>query len=400
MRGEHASEVSVERAGRPIRVLHLLTAIGHGGAETWLLAMLRQMDRRECAMDFCLKLPEAGVLQHLAIEQGAQVHNVPLRPTHVGYVRGLERLLRAGEYDLVHSHEAVYSGVGVWVARRMGVPVVCTFHHWRSPPQTPLTRHPLVRPLRAVYGYFSKRYAIDHADAVTALSRKVIGTLVPGWQRDPRCRLLSLSTATQPSATEQERRALRDELGLDPAAPLVIHVGRFIEQKNHHGLLDVFSRVLAEVPDARMLLLGQGPLKEEILREIEQRGLSRAVLFLGLREDVPRLMAASDLCLFPSRDEGFGLVPLEANAAGVPVVGTNIPGLDEAVEDGVTARLFALDDVAGMARASVEFLTDPALRARFGEAGRARAEQRFSHAASAAKMLALYRDVLAGRVAR
>jgi glycosyltransferase EpsF len=394
--GEDARSVSAER-GRPLRVLHLLTAIGHGGAETWLLNMLRQMDRAECAMDFCLKLPEAGVLQHLAFEQGAKVHNVPLRPTHVGYVRGLERLLRSGQYDVVHSHEAVYSGVGVWVARRLNVPVVCTFHHWRSPPQTPLTRHPLVRPIRAVYGFFSKRYAIDHADAVTALSRKVISHLVPNWQSDPRCRLLSLSATIPPRATEDDRRAVREELGLAECAPLVIHAGRFIEQKNHHGLLDVFALVLREVPTAKLLLLGQGPLKDEVLARIERDGLGESVRFLGLREDVARLMSASDLCLFPSRDEGFGLGPLEANAAGIPVVGTSIPGLDEAVEDGVTAKLFALDDVRGMARATVQFLQDPALRARFGAAGRDRAERQFSHAASAQKLLALYRDVLARR---
>lgn len=382
---------------RPIRVLHLLTAIGHGGAETWLLNMLEQFDRAECAMDFCLKLPEAGVLSHRATERGAAVHNVPLKPTHVGYIRGLERLLANGKYDVVHSHEAVYSGIGVWVARRMNVPVVCTFHHWRTPPQTRFTRHPLVRPVRAVYGYFSKRYAIEHADAVTALSNKVISHVVPEWKSKPKCRLLSLSTTIPPRATSDERAALRRELGLHESTPLVVHIGRFIEQKNHHGLIDVFKGVLREVPDAKLLLLGQGPLKDEVLARIEREGLSSSVLFLGLREDVPRLMACSELCLFPSRDEGFGLVPLEANAAGIPVVGSDIPGLDEAVEDGVTAKLFALHDIAAMTRASVAFLRDPALRAQFGEAGRARAEAQFSHKASAAKMLALYRDVLSAR---
>jgi glycosyltransferase EpsF len=380
-----------------VRVLHLLTAIGHGGAETWLLNMLRVMDRAECAMDFCLKLPEAGVLQHLALEQGASVHNVPLRPTHVGYVRGLRRLLVGGRYDIVHSHEAVYSGIGVWVARTMNVPVVCTFHHWKTPPQTPLTRHPVVRPVRAVYGYFSKRYAIEHADAVTALSRKVISHLVPDWQSDARCRLLSLSTTIPPRATESQRRALRAELGLPEDALIVIHAGRFIEQKNHDGLLEVFKRVLRAVPTARLVLLGQGPLKEQVLDRILREGLSGSVLFLGLREDVPRLMACSDLCVFPSRDEGFGLVPLEANAAGLPVVASNVPGLDEAVVDGVTARLFSLSDIDGMARASIEFLENPSLRRQFGDAGRARAEREFSHTASAEKLLALYRELLARR---
>ncbi|MDP3278763.1 MAG: glycosyltransferase [Deltaproteobacteria bacterium] len=378
-----------------MRVLHLLTAIGHGGAETWLLNMLREMDRSECAMDFCIKLPEAGTLKHLATDQGATVHEVVLRPSHVGYIRGLEKLLRSGQYDIVHSHEAVYSGVGVWVASRCNIPVICTFHHWRTPPQTKLTRHPLVRPARAIYSYFSKRYAIENATYVTALSRKVMGHLVPNWRNDPRCRLLSLSTKIPPRVSEEERRTVREELGFGPADPMIIHIGRFIEQKNHHVLLDVFTQVLRELPDAKLILLGQGPLKDEILQRITREGLNESVKFVGLREDVFQLMSCSDLCLFPSRNEGFGLVPLEANAAGVAVVASRISGLDEAVEDGVTARLFDLDDISSMTRVTIDLLRDPFERHRLGEAGRARASREFTHKASAEKLRQIYRDAIA-----
>lgn len=379
---------------RPIKVLHLLTALGHGGAEIWLLNMLKQVDRAECAMDFCLKLPQAGKLEHVATDQGAQVFHVPLRPTHVGYLSGLRRTLIDGRYDLLHSHEFVYSGLGVAVANALKLPVVCTFHHWQSPPETPLTRAPVLRQLREVYGKVSLGYSLSHATTLTALSRKVMSHLIPDWQRRDNCRMLRLSASIPPLASPQARDALREQLGFGADDPVLLHVGRFIEQKNHGGLLDVFARVRAEIPAAKLILLGQGPLKDQVLARVERDGLAGSVRYLGLRDDVAALMTASDVFLFPSLDEGFGLAALEANAAGLPVVGSAIDGLDEAVVDGQTARLFPVHDAVAMARATIELLTDRDARDAMGDAGRARAERDYSHAASARALVEVYRETL------
>lgn len=373
-----------------------MTALGPGGAEIWLLNMLRQMNRAECAMDFALKWPEAGNLSHVARDLGAEVHTVRLSATHVGYVRRLSRLITTGRYDVVHSHEFVYSGVGVWVARRIGIPAVCTFHHWQAPPEAPLLRKPVLRELRSAYGAVSVRYALRTATFVTALSRKVISTLKPDYENSPNCRILSLSAEAPPPLDAPARAALRAEIGVSVDTPVVLHVGRFIEQKNHAGVLAVFARVREAVPSATLVLAGQGPLRDAILDQIRERGLAPSVRFLGLRGDVPQLMGASDVFLFPSRDEGFGLAALEANAAGLPVVGTTISGLDEAVVNGETAVLHDLADVAGMAESVVRFLRDRDRAARYGAAGRQRAIREFSHAAAAAKLRALYADACCG----
>jgi glycosyltransferase EpsF len=380
-----------------LRVLQLLTALGHGGAEIWLLNMLREMDRAECAMDFCLKLPQAGKLEHVATDLGARVFHVPLRPTHVGYLAGLARTLREGRYDVLHTHEFVYSGLGVAVANALGIPVVCTFHHWHSPPETRLTRMPVLRQVREVYGRVSMAYSISQATMLTALSRKVMGHLIPDWSERSNCRMLRLSTGIPPEATDDDRARWRSELGAEPGDPVLVHVGRFIEQKNHDGVLDVFTRVWRALPRARLALLGQGPLKDSVLARVEREGLSQSVRYMGLRDDVPRILAASDVCLFPSRDEGFGLAALEANAAGIPVVGSAIDGLTEAVEDGVTALLYPLQDTAAMAAGALSLLRDESRRRAMGEAGRARAAREFSHRASARRMIDAYETVQSHR---
>ncbi len=376
---------------RPLRVLHLLTALGHGGAEVWLLNMLRTMPRSEVAQDYCLKSPSAGTREGEARDLGAEVFHNELRPSHVGYLRGLERILREGRYDVVHSHEFVYSGIGVWTARRMGVPIVCTLHHYQAPPETEFTRRRGVRELRSLYGRASMAYTLSRANFVTTLSQAVALRIDPKLQHSPRFRLLRLSAQAPAPMDEAERRSIKASLDLPPDAPLVLHVGRFIEQKNHQGVLDIFAQVRAKVPTAHLVLLGVGPLLETVLARVEKESRG-AIHYLGLRSDAQRLMAAADVFLFPSLDEGFGLAALEANAAGTPVVGSRIPGLDEAVLDGETAFLHPLHQVPAMASDVVRLLVDPELRRSMGARGRNRAKAEFSHQASAARLLSLYRE--------
>ena len=376
------------------KVLHLLTALGHGGAEIWLLNMLKELDRRECEMDFCLKWAEAGKLEPQALKAGAKVYHVPLRPSHIGYLQGLARIVREGRYDIVHSHEFIYSGLGVWVARRLGVPVICTFHHWIYDPQTQLTRKPGIRHLRRAYGLLSVRYSLRRATYITTLSKKAMSMVKPDPVLAPNYRILSLSTTIPPPPSEQARLALRQAHGWSLGTPVVIHVGRFLEQKNHAGVLAVFERVRAELPAAKLLLLGTGTLLEQVQKMVCAKGLEEHVRYLGLRDDVQALMGASDVFLFPSLEEGFGLAALEANAAGIPVVGSDIGGLDEAVVHGETAQLHPVSDLDGMAQSVLHFLRDRSYATQVGMAGRVRAQKHYSHAAAAQKLRTLYAECL------
>mgnify|MGYP005847811181 FL=1 len=172
---------------------------------------------------------------------------------------------------------------------------------------------------------------------------------------------------------------------------MILHVGRFNPQKNHMGLLDVFERVLAQIPAARLVLVGDGPLRPAVERSVAERGIAEQVRLLGLRGDVPRLMGLSDVFLFPSFFEGFGLAALEANAAGLPVVASRVPGLTEAVADGQTGLLHDVADVDGMARSVARLIAEPDYRRQLGQAGRQRVEEGYSLEASARQLRDLYR---------
>jgi glycosyltransferase involved in cell wall biosynthesis len=374
-----------------IRVLHLVTWLEPGGLEMWLLSMLKEIPRGAVGMDFCCKGPSVGTLARMAEGWGARVFHCPLRPDHLGFVTGLGRVLRAGGYDVLHNHLEAYSGVGAWVGRREGVPVITSFHNTEFPPQT-WTRLPGLRGLRQVYGAVSRRCAVRWSRYVTGCSRAVLSRVGPPSGRPAAGRVLYYGVPRRPRAAAPERDALRTEMGWPAGSPVIVHVGRMVAQKNHQGVLDVFGRVRAVVPQARLLCVGDGPLRAAVERRIAREGLAGHARCVGVRGDAVELMGRSDVLLLPSRHEGLGLVALEAGAVGVPVVGSRIPGLDEVVLEGENGTLHAVDDVAGMADSVVRILGDAEAAERLGEGGRRRVGDHFSVQASAERLAGLYRE--------
>jgi glycosyltransferase EpsF len=374
-----------------IRVLHLVTWLERGGLETWLLDMLRAIPPETVRMDFSCKGPSVGTLAPAAERHGARVFHCPLRVDHVGFAAALGRVIREGGYHVVHNHLEAYSGVGAWVARRAGVPVITSFHNTEFPPQT-WTRLPGLRDLRAGYAAVSRRCAVRWSRYVTGCSQAVLVRMLPRGGGPARGRVLYYGVTPGARAGEAERAALRREMGWPADSPVIAHVGRMVEQKNHEGLLDVFVRVTRAVPGVRLLCAGDGPLRAAVERRIAREGLAAHARCVGVRADVPALLAGSDLMLLPSRHEGLGLVALEAAAVGLPVVGSRIPGLDEVVLDGATGTLHDVADVAGMAASVTRLLREPGLAERLGRAARRRVTDHFSVPASAARLQGLYRE--------
>jgi glycosyltransferase involved in cell wall biosynthesis len=155
-------------------------------------------------------------------------------------------------------------------------------------------------------------------------------------------------------------------------------------------LLDLAARTLSEHPDAHFALVGDGRLRPAVEAEIERRGLARQVHLLGIRNDVERILSASDLFLLPSQLEGMGIGALEAQAAGLPVVGSDIPGIRAAVRDGETALLFPLDSPAAFVQGLSRLIRDSTLRSRLGHAGRRRIVDNFTRRRTARELCRLY----------
>lgn len=327
-----------------------------------------------------------GSLEHLVSEHGVPGRHVPAlgpRINPLGDVRAFVevlRILRDVEPDLVHTHTAKAGALGRVAAtlhnatlpRRKRCRIVHTFHGHVLDGYFSPAGNALVRWAERALGLLSDRIVAisetQRRDLVerfrVAPARKV--TIVPlGLDLE---RLLAL----QPSLDA------RLALGVEHGAFVVTFVGRFVPIKNVPLLLEAFALLARGVPCARLLLAGEGPLRPAIEARAHALGLERSVTFLGWRDDLAPVYAASDVVALTSRNEGTPVSLIEAMAAARPVVATAVGGVVDLVNDGRTGRLVAPDDAASFGAALLELARDPAGRGRLGEAARENVRLRFT----------------------
>jgi glycosyltransferase involved in cell wall biosynthesis len=191
--------------------------------------------------------------------------------------------------------------------------------------------------------------------------------------------------------------AVRAEFGLPPDVPVVVSVMRLARQKAPEVLLGAATVLSALLPDLHWLIIGGGELDKQVREMVDRLGLEDRVVLAGPRRDVPRLLRACDIFALSSRWEPFGIVYLEAAAAGLPVVGTRVDGAPEAVADGETGLLVEADSPTKLATAIARLATDPALARQMAEAGLRRAQQ-FGYDRFVGRIEQIYERLLAEKL--
>ncbi|MCH2114797.1 MAG: glycosyltransferase [Pirellulales bacterium] len=378
------------------RVLHLVHGLNRGGIEIWLLEMMQYISRQKLEMDVCCKGPELGVLAEDFRQAGANVIHLPQKRNPLVFVRALRDLLIRMRYDAIHVHTGAHSSWSVRAAQSAGVPVITTFHNTRFPRESKWTSSPLLGQAVKQYTSWSIRYAVKKSQLVTGVSQGSADVVQKiSRVQKPKCEVVYLGVEDPLVISQGEIEQKRKALQLTSADKVFIHVGSLTEQKNHLGLLEVFRLIHKKIPQARLLIVGTGPCREVIEQRTGELGLQDSAQLLGLRTDVSELMQASDLLLFPSIREGLSLALMEASAARLPIVASNIPGNFEATAGGKTGRLHEVEDYAAMANSACELVQQPALAAEITHSARRVYEQNFSLETSATRWQDLYRRVIA-----
>ena len=301
-----------------MRILHVLGKLDRGGAETSLVRTLRHIDRHKYQFDFLVHSDKPGVYDEEVKALGARV--IPcLSPSHpFRYARNFFRVLRDyGPYDCVHSHVHHFSGYVLALARIAGVPK--RIAHSRSDRTAAESKRGVARTL---YLSAMKRLLRLSATGGLAVSGKAANSLFgENWPSDSRWQVLYSGIDLEQFAREVDRSKVRAEVQIPEDAFVIGHVGRLVPEKNHSFLLAVMKLVFAHKPNALCVMVGDGPLRQELQRKATQLGISDRLRFLGSRDDVPRLMkGAMDVFVLPSVYEGFPVVLMEAQAAGLPCV--------------------------------------------------------------------------------
>ena len=298
---------------RSIRVLHVLGSLNPGGVETWLMNVLRHIDRERFELHFCTFGPEPGVFAPEAERLGARVIPCPKGTNVWSLGRRFRRILREGHYDAVHSHVLHFSGAVLRWAKAEKIPVRIAHAHSTSDGMRTTA-------MRRIYRNRMTAWIKKNATAGLAASTHAAATVFGArWEQDPRFRVLYYGVELQPFEGQLDSAEVRREFSIPEGAPVVGHVGRFVEAKNHRFMLYVARELLEQSPETHVLLVGDGPDRALFEAVVQRLALDNRIHFAGVRKDVPRLLrGAMDVFLFPSKWEGLGLALVEAQAAGLP----------------------------------------------------------------------------------
>lgn len=363
-----------------LNVLQLIPTLDRSGAEKQMVLLAKGLPRDR----FRVEVAALTRLGPLAAELRAADVPVTLinKPWKVDlFALGrLTKFLKRKRFDVVQTWVFAANSYGRLAARRARVPVVVTAEmavdQWKGPGHLAIDRR-LSRWCDRVVG--NSQAVVDFYRTKVRVPEERLALIYSGIGDE------------EPPAVD--RAELRARFGWPPDAPVVIFAGRLMPQKAVGDLVDALDLLQHVRPDVRTLIVGGGPQRRELEETAHAYRLDDKVRFLGHRDDVPRLLAASDLLVLPSRYEGLPNVVLEAMRFRKPVVATAAPGTTELVVDGETGKLVPVGNPQALAQAIRAVLSDPDAARRLGEAGRARVETRFTATAMVDQFARLYESL-------
>lgn len=364
-----------------MRIAYVITRSDDlGGAQIHVRDLASAL--KEAGHDVVVLAGGGGVLARQLEERGVRVVTLrhmarPLSPLRdFRALRELTRHLRSIRPAIISTHSSKAGILGRIAGRSLGVPTVTTAHGWLFALPREGGREWVVWGIEKSMAPLARRIVtVCESDRQLAIESGISG---------------AERFATIHNAMPDVGAELRADPATDP--PRLLMVARFAAQKDHETLF----RALADVADLEWSidLVGTGPLREAAEERVKSLGLESRVRFLGLREDVPDLIARSQAYLLISHWEGFPRSILEAMRAGLPVVATDVGGVKEAVLDGETGFLVPRGDANLLARCLRELISDPELRARKGRAARRHYESHFTFDRLVRETLSLYQSVL------
>jgi glycosyltransferase involved in cell wall biosynthesis len=378
-----------------VRVAHVITRLCKGGAQENTFHTVRLHDRARFEPHLIAgyaRGPEGS------IEAAVEAAGIPLlrepgltrNPAPLRDLLTLHRLTRRFQeerYDIVHTHTSKAGWLGRIAAHRAGVPIIVHTPHgniFDGYFPAPVTRAFV----------WMERHAARRTDRIIELTpRGIEEHLAEGIGQREQYRVIFSGIDTRPFADAIDRRKkTRDLFGVPEESTLIGYVGRLEPVKGGRHFIEAAQAVSRQLPSARFIVVGDGSQREALERQAAS--LDDRIRFLGLRQDIPNLMAALDILAVPSLNEGMGRVLLEAGAAAIPVVASRVGGIPDIVDDGETGLLVPPRDDDALAKAMLELARQPERRRLMGDTARAKVVPHYSLENMVRQIEALYEELL------
>lgn len=303
----------------PIRVAHIIGKWVGGGVEAVVMNYYRHIDHSKIQFDFICDNDSTNIPYEEIEKYGGKVILIPPYQKIFEYQKELIKVLKNGNYKIVHSHINTLSVFPLRAAKKAGIPIRIAHSH-----STTNKKEWKKNIIKSILKPLSKIYATDYFACTEHAGRWLFGN-----KTFDQGKVFVMNNAIELDKfkyDESIRKQKREELEIDYDTIVIGHVGRFVEQKNHRFLIDVFNEVHKENKNSVLLLVGQGPLLNEIKEKVKELQLWDSVIFLGQRNDINELYQAMDIFVLPSLYEGLGMVLIEAQVSNlICVASQNIP---------------------------------------------------------------------------
>lgn len=299
-----------------IRIAQIIGKWVGGGVEAVVMNYYRNIDHTKVQFDFICDEDSTNIPYSEIEAMGGRVILIPPYQKVFEYHKKLKEILIQGHYKIVHSHINALSLFSLWAAKSAHVPVRIAHSHSTSNPKE-VKKNLIKNCLRP----FSKVFATDYFCCSELAGRWLFGSHA---YCQGKVYLLSNAIDLKKFFYQEDiRKKMREELNISKDTLVIGHIGRFVEQKNHDFLIDVFQKIHEKNPNSILLLVGQGPLEHQIKEKVSSLKLDDCVRFLGQISNAHELYQAFDLFILPSLYEGLGMVLIEAQCSGVPCLSSS-----------------------------------------------------------------------------
>ena len=333
-----------------IRIAQIMGKMENGGVEAVVMNYYRHIDRNNIQFDFIVDNDSSCPQEQEILSLGGRVIRIAPYQSIISNMRDLKKLFKENNYKIVHAELTTMSVFSLAVAKACGVPVrICHGHNTACKGET--KKNILKYMLRP----FSKTFATHYFACSDYAGKWLYGRSI---DKSKRYKIIPNAIDTEKYKFDPKaREVVRKELGIEDKF-VIGHIGRFVYQKNHGFLIDIFNETYKQNNNAVLLLIGEGALLDEIKAKVHKLGLDDVVHFLGVRQDAYRFYQAFDVFLLPSRYEGLPVVGVEAQIAGLPCVFSSAMTKETKFTDDLIFMSLN-DDVKKWAKSVLRFLGKP-----------------------------------------
>jgi len=303
----------------PIRILHIVGRMDRGGIESFIMNLYRNIDKTKVQFDFLCHYGREAAFNEEIRKMGGRIYEMPAIKNEnkiyyhkiISYIRALNNFFDNNNYKIIHGHMTNRALIYMLIAKKNGVKNMIAHSHLSKSKKG--VNGFITDILQTPISYIaSDHFACSKVAAEWLFSKKINNSGV--------VKIINNSIDVEEFKYSLEvREKMRVKLKLENSF-VIGHVGRFYHEKNHDFLIDIFKEILKEKNNAKMILVGDGPLKPTIHEKVKMLGLENNIIFLGVREDISDLMQAMDVFVLPSHFEGLPVVTVEAQASGLPCV--------------------------------------------------------------------------------